>query len=93
MRQKIKIIAEIGVNHNGKISYAKKLIKIASDAGADYVKFQSFKAKNLVRKNTKTVKYQTKNSKESNQFNLLKKLEFSQTIDNIFPLTEPFTAS
>ena len=42
------IIAEAGVNHNGSIPLAKKLIDIAADAGADYVKFQTFKAKNLV---------------------------------------------
>ncbi len=45
---KVLIIAEAGVNHNGDIEIAKKLIKIASEAGADYVKFQSFKAKRLV---------------------------------------------
>ena len=77
-KNKITIIAEVGVNHNGNIKIAKKLINVAKKSGADYVKFQSFKAKNLVRKNTKTVKYQTKNSKESNQFNLLKKLELSE---------------
>ena len=44
---KIYIIAEIGVNHNGKISLAKKLIKAAKNSGADAVKFQNFTANNL----------------------------------------------
>ncbi len=42
--KKVIIIAEAGVNHNGDINQAKKLIDVAADAGADYVKFQSFKA-------------------------------------------------
>ena len=42
------IIAEAGVNHNGDIEIAKKLIDVASEAGADYVKFQTFKADKLV---------------------------------------------
>ena len=45
------IIAEAGVNHNGSIDLAKKLIDVASNAGADAVKFQTFKAKDLVSKN------------------------------------------
>ena len=44
------IIAEAGVNHNGSIDLAKKLIDVASSAGADAVKFQTFKAENLVTK-------------------------------------------
>ena len=47
------IIAEAGVNHNGSIQLAKKLIDAASDARADAVKFQTFKAKNLVITNSK----------------------------------------
>lgn len=42
------IIAEAGVNHNGSIALAKKLIDVASEAGVDYVKFQTFKTENLV---------------------------------------------
>ena len=52
------IIAEAGVNHNGDIELAKKLIDAASDAKADYVKFQTFKAKNLVIKNAEKSRYQ-----------------------------------
>jgi len=47
-KNKIIIIAEAGVNHNGKIHLAKKLIDVASKAGADYVKFQTFDADNLI---------------------------------------------
>ena len=46
-KSKLEIIAEIGVNHNGKMSYAKKLINIAKKCGADYVKFQKFNAASI----------------------------------------------
>ena len=62
-KNKTIIIAEIGVNHNGKIEIEKKLVDVAKKSGADYVKFQTFKAENLVCRNTKTVKYQSKNIK------------------------------
>ena len=48
MIKKVIIIAEAGINHNGKLSNAKKLIDVASNAGADYVKFQTYITKNLV---------------------------------------------
>ena len=72
------IIAEAGVNHNGSIELAKKLIDVASDSGVDAVKFQSFKADNLATKNTQKAIYQKKTTipKES-QFDMLKKLELS----------------
>ena len=56
----IFVIAEIGVNHNGKLSNAKKLIDVAKKAGADAVKFQTFNAEKLASKNTKKVSYQKK---------------------------------
>ena len=73
------IIAEAGVNHNGSIDLAKKLIDVASAAGADAVKFQTFKAKNLATKSSEKANYQknTTNQKET-QFNMLKKLELSK---------------
>jgi len=73
---KVFIIAEAGVNHNGSIDVAKKLIDVASASGADAVKFQTFKAENLATKNAKKANYQmeTTNNKES-QFNMLKKFE------------------
>jgi len=70
------IIAEAGVNHNGSIKLAKELIDVASDAGADAVKFQTFKAETLVSKSAQKASYQkeTTDGKES-QFDMLKKLE------------------
>lgn len=73
---KVFIIAEAGVNHNGSIELAKKLIDVACDAKADAVKFQTFKTKNLVSKNAQKAEYQkqTTNNSES-QFDMIKKLE------------------
>ncbi len=73
---KVFIIAEAGVNHNGSIELAKKLIDIAVEAKVDAVKFQTFKANNLVSKNAQKAEYQkqTTDSQES-QFDMLKKLE------------------
>ena len=72
------IIAEAGVNHNGDINLAKRLIDVAADAGADYVKFQTFKAENLVQKKAKKAEYQVTNTGNSDsQFEMLKKLELT----------------
>ena len=72
------IIAEAGINHNGSINLAKKLIDIASSAGADAVKFQTFKAKNLVIKNAKKTRYQIQNTnKKGSQYDMLKKFELN----------------
>jgi N,N'-diacetyllegionaminate synthase len=70
------IIAEAGVNHNGSIELAKKLIDVASESGVDAVKFQTFKTENLVSKNAQKADYQkeTTDAKES-QFDMIKKLE------------------
>ena len=75
---KTLIIAEAGVNHNGKLSQAKKLIKEAKNAGADVVKFQYFKAENLAISDLKLAPYQKINSKFKNQFEMLKNLELSE---------------
>jgi N,N'-diacetyllegionaminate synthase len=74
---RVFIIAEAGVNHNGSIELAKKLIDVAVEAGADAVKFQTFKATNLVSKNAQKAEYQKKNMDDGDdsQFNMLKKLE------------------
>lgn len=73
---KVFIIAEAGVNHNGSIELAKKLIDVASESGVDAVKFQTFKAERLVSKNAQKADYQkqTTDTKES-QFDMIKKLE------------------
>ena len=71
----MKVIAEIGVNHDGKLSKAKKLIKFSKLSGADYVKFQLYKTENLVITNSSTASYQKKIS--NNQYELLKKYELS----------------
>ena len=75
---KVFIIAEIGVNHNGSINLAKRLIDVASIAGVDAVKFQTFKAESLVTKNAQKAIYQRENPNVSgNQLDMLKKLELS----------------
>lgn len=77
--KKVLIIAEAGVNHNGSIELAKKLVDAAALAGVDYVKFQSFKAENLVSKDAKKAEYQQINMADGDdlQFTMLKKLELS----------------
>jgi N,N'-diacetyllegionaminate synthase len=73
---KVFIIAEAGVNHNGSVELAKKLIDVACKAGADAVKFQTFKAENLVSKNAQKAKYQKQNTdSQESQFDMIKKLE------------------
>lgn len=74
---KTTIIAEAGVNHNGSIQLAKKLIDAAANAGVDYVKFQTFKAEKLVTQSAKKAAYQSENMKttDDSQFEMLKKLE------------------
>lgn len=98
---KVFIIAEAGVNHNGDISTAKKLIDAACDAGADAVKFQTFKAENLVCKTAEKAEYQleTTDSTET-QYDMLKKLELTRQMHeelmqycnekNIMFLSTPF---
>ena len=76
LNTKIKIIAEAGVNHNGDISIARDLVDIAYEAGADIVKFQTFKANNLVTSDAKMAKYQQINTgKSESQLDMLKRLE------------------
>ena len=76
---KIKVIAEIGVNHNGSFIRAKKLIDKAKISGADVVKFQYFKTDNLAVKNLELAPYQKKNNKFKNQYEMLKKYELKDS--------------
>ncbi len=74
----VLIIAEAGVNHNGSIQLAFDLIDAAVDAGADAVKFQTFKSENLVSKNTQKAEYQKRTSDAlESQFEMLQKLELN----------------
>lgn len=75
---KTLIIAEAGVNHNGSLEQAKKLIDNAASAGVDFVKFQTFKADNIATKTAKRAEYQNANTKDTDsQYEMLKKLELS----------------
>lgn len=72
------VIAEAGVNHNGDIELAKRLVDAAYDAGADYIKFQTFKANNLVTVKARKAAYQERQTgSEESQYSMLKKLELS----------------
>jgi N,N'-diacetyllegionaminate synthase len=78
--KKTTIIAEAGVNHNGDLNLALKMIEIAASAGVDYVKFQSFNATKLVTKYAKKAAYQEESDTSSaNQHEMLSKLELSDS--------------
>lgn len=76
---KVVIIAEAGVNHNGSLTNAFALVDAAVEAGVDYVKFQTFKADKLVSKSAKKADYQIQNTNnnQDSQLDMLKKLELS----------------
>lgn len=101
IKKEIQIIAEVGVNHNGSLSKAKKLILTAKNCGANFVKFQNFQAEKLSTKSAKMAEYQIKNlKKKSTQFQMLKRLELTRKIypalknfskkNNITFLSSPF---
>ena len=73
------IIAEAGVNHNGSLTMAYKLVDAAYESGADYIKFQTFKTELNISKSAKKAKYQIENTsdKVESQFEMVKKLELS----------------
>ncbi len=98
---KVFIIAEAGVNHNGSIDLAKKLIDVASGSGADAIKFQTFRAKNFVTKNSEKANYQKiATDRKESQFDMIKKFELNKNahlelikhckLKNIKFLSSPF---
>lgn len=98
---RVFVIAEAGVNHNGDIKTAKRLIDVACEAGADAVKFQTFKAENLVCKTAKKAEYQLETTDRlETQYDMLKKLELTEQMHkelieycgqkNIMFLSTPF---
>jgi len=95
------IIAEAGVNHNGSIDMAKKLIDVAAEIGADAVKFQTFKAERLVSRSALKAEYQKKTTDaDESQFDMIKRLELNTEAhrelirycreENIIFLSTPF---
>jgi len=74
----ILIIAEAGVNHNGSLELAKKMVDVAAEAKCDYVKFQTFKAENVVTRSAPKAKYQIENTGNiESQYSMIKKLELN----------------
>src|SRR4051812_21299986 len=73
------IIAEAGVNHNGDLGMAKRVIDVASEAGVDAVKFQTFKAEKLVSLKAPKASYQPRNTGAGeSQFEMIRKLELDE---------------
>lgn len=78
MDNRCLIIAEAGVNHNGDVNLAYKLCRVAKEAGADVVKFQTWKTENIITQNVAQAEYQKDNTgKLESQFDMLKKLELT----------------
>jgi N,N'-diacetyllegionaminate synthase len=75
---KVFIIAEAGINHNGRLDLAYELVDVAKEAGADAIKFQTFKAENVVSRVADKAEYQKKaTSSDESQLEMIKKLELS----------------
>lgn len=84
------IIAEAGINHNGSIITAKKLIRAAHEAGADAIKFQTFKTEQLVTSDAPCAEYQIGSSHKNTQFNMLRRYELSK---NDFTILKQYAES
>ena len=78
LKNKVTVIAEAGVNHNGLLKNALKMVDVASKAGADYIKFQTFDPKSLANSNLGLAKYQKKNSGQNSHLKMLSKLSLSE---------------
>ena len=75
---KVYIIAEAGVNHNGSLASAMEMVEAAAQSGADAIKFQTYKTEKLVTETAQKASYQfDKNHADESQFAMLKKLELS----------------
>lgn len=74
MKNKILVIAEAGVNHNGSLNNALKMVDLAAKAGADFIKFQTFDPKSLSNVDLGLAKYQEKHTKQKNHLKMLEKL-------------------
>ncbi|PYB77095.1 N-acetylneuraminate synthase [Rhizobium wuzhouense] len=83
MQDKVFIIAEAGVNHNGNPELLKKLVEIASEAGADAIKFQTFNADRLAMPGADTATYQKRETGEGDQHSMLRKLELSDEMHHL----------
>lgn len=84
LKSKVIVIAEAGVNHNGSLNMAKKLVDKAVEAKADFIKFQTFRAESIATSKAKKANYQKKNSsKIETQYEMLKRLELSENKFNI----------
>lgn len=78
MNNRLFIIAEAGVNHNGRLDLALQLCDAAKEAGVDAIKFQTWKTELIISKNTEMADYQKKNlDNDDSQYDMLKKLELS----------------
>jgi N-acetylneuraminate synthase len=79
MSERVFIIAEAGVNHNGELNLAKQLIDVAAEAGADAVKFQTFRAEQIVSRTAPKAEYQTRTTGQAeSQFEMIRKLELTE---------------
>ena len=75
----IKIIAEAGVNHNGNLELARQMVAAAAEAGADYIKFQTFIPEKLVSASAQKADYQKQNTGEQeSQLDMLRRLALPQ---------------